>query len=86
MLAFGRPAHVYDLDKLVGPITARKAFEGEQFLALNERTYTLDPSITVIADEEGVHDIAGIMGGQHSGAKDETTNILLEIAYFNPAK
>lgn len=84
MLAFGRPAHVYDLAKLSGPVVARRAAEGEQVQALNEKTYTLDSSMTVIADDAGVHDIAGIMGGQHSSVQDDTTDMLLEIAYFNP--
>ncbi len=84
MLAFGRPAHVYDLAKLSGPIVARRATDGEQVLTLNEKTYTLDPSMTVIADDNGVHDIAGIMGGEHSSVTPQTTDILLEIAYFNP--
>jgi phenylalanyl-tRNA synthetase beta chain len=84
MLAFGRPAHIYDLAKLTGPVVARRAHDGEQVLALNEKTYTLDPSMTVIADDAGVHDIAGIMGGEHSSVQPETTDVLLEIAYFNP--
>lgn len=84
MLAFGRPAHVYDLAKLSGPVVARRAVDGEQVLALNEKTYTLDSAMTVIADANGVHDIAGIMGGQHSGVSEGTTDVLLEIAYFNP--
>ncbi len=84
MLAFGRPAHVYDLAKLSGPIVARRATDGEQVLALNEKTYTLDSSMTVIADDNGVHDIAGIMGGEHSSVQPQTTDVLLEIAYFNP--
>jgi len=84
MLAFGRPAHVYDLAKLSGPVVARRAKDGEQVLALNEKTYTLDSSMTVIADDNGVHDIAGIMGGEHSSVQHDTTDVLLEIAYFNP--
>jgi len=84
MLGFGRPAHVYDLAKLSGAVVARKAQDGEQVLALNEKTYTLDSSMTVIADDSGVHDIAGIMGGEHSGVSEDTTDVLLEIAYFNP--
>ena len=84
MLAFGRPAHVYDLAKLSGPVVARKAREGETVEALNEKTYTLDSSMTVIADDTQVHDIGGIMGGEHSGATDATTDVLLEIAYFDP--
>ena len=84
MLAFGRPAHVYDLGKLSGAVVARRAKDGEQVLALNGKTYTLDPSMTVIADDVGVHDIAGIMGGEHSSVTEDTTDVLLEIAYFNP--
>jgi phenylalanyl-tRNA synthetase beta chain len=84
MLAFGRPAHAYDLAKLTGAVVARRAKPGEQVLALNEKTYTLDDTMTVIADDSGVHDIAGIMGGEHSGCSDTTTDVLLEIAYFDP--
>lgn len=84
MLAFGRPAHVYDLARLSGAVVARRATDGEQVLALNEKTYTLDPTMTVIADDNGVHDIAGIMGGEHSSIQAGTTDVLLEIAFFNP--
>jgi len=86
MLGFGRPAHVYDLAKLSGAVVARRARDGEEVLALNEKTYRLDPSMTVIADDAGVHDIAGIMGGEHSGVCESTTDVLLEIAYFDPAR
>ncbi|MFL0672271.1 MAG: phenylalanine--tRNA ligase subunit beta [Erythrobacter sp.] len=86
MLGFGRPAHVYDLAKLSGAVVARRARDGEQVLALNEKTYTLDPEMVVIADEVQVHDIAGIMGGEDSGVSDATTDVLLEIAYFDPAR
>lgn len=86
MLGFGRPAHAYDLAKLSGAVVARRAKDGEQCLALNEKTYTLDASMTVIADDNGVHDIAGIMGGEHSGVSQTTTDVLLEIAYFDPAR
>ena len=86
MLAFGRPAHVYDLAKLSGAVVARRAQDGEQVLALNEKTYTLDGEMVVIADESQVHDIAGIMGGEHSGVSETTTDVLLEIAYFDPAR
>ncbi|RIV86655.1 phenylalanine--tRNA ligase subunit beta [Aurantiacibacter zhengii] len=84
MLAFGRPAHVYDLAKLSGSVVARRAEDGEQVLALNEKTYTLDSTMTVIADDNGVHDIGGIMGGEESSVQPETTDVLLEIAYFDP--
>ena len=86
MLAFGRPAHVYDLAKLSGPVVARRAQDGEQIEALNEKSYTLDSTMTVIADDTGVHDIGGIMGGEHSSAQADTTDVLLEIAYFDPAQ
>ena len=86
MLAFGRPAHVYDLAKLSGAVVARRAGNGETVEALNEKTYTLDETMTVIADDKGVHDIAGIMGGEHSGASEATTDVLLEIAYFDPER
>jgi phenylalanyl-tRNA synthetase beta chain len=86
MLGFGRPAHAYDLAKLSGAVVARRAKDGEEVLALNEKTYTLDSEMVVIADESQVHDIAGIMGGEHSGVSEGTTDVLLEIAYFDPAR
>lgn len=84
MLGLGRPLHVYDRAKLQGPLVARKARDGEQLLALNGKTYTLDSSMTVIADDAGVHDIGGIMGGEHSGVSEATTDVLIECAYFDP--
>jgi phenylalanyl-tRNA synthetase beta chain len=86
MFGFGRPAHAYDLAKLSGAVVARRARDGEKVLALNEKTYTLDAEMMVIADDKGVHDIAGIMGGEHSGVSESTTDVLLEIAYFDPAR
>ncbi|MFL6845266.1 MAG: phenylalanine--tRNA ligase subunit beta [Allosphingosinicella sp.] len=85
MLSYGRPLHVYDLAKLTGALVARRAREGEEMVALNGKTYELDPTMTVIADDEGVHDIGGIMGGEHSGVTEATTDILIECAYFDPA-
>jgi len=80
----GRPLHVYDKARLVGGLVARKARDGEQVLALNGKTYTLDPSMTVIADDVAVHDIGGIMGGEHSGVSDGTIDVIIECAYFDP--
>ncbi len=80
----GRPLHVYDAAKLRGGLVARKARAGEQVLALNGRTYTLDPTMTVIADAAQVHDIGGIMGGAESGVSAETTDVIIECAYFDP--
>ncbi len=84
MLGWGRPLHVYDMAKLSGPLTARKAQAGESLVALNGRTYALDETMTVIADDVAVHDIGGIMGGAHSGVSDTTTDVLIECAYFDP--
>ena len=86
MLGFGRPAHAYDLARLTGAVTARRARDGETVAALNGKEYTLDAGMTVIADEAGVHDIAGIMGGEYSGCSEGTTDILLEVAYFDPER
>ncbi len=83
-LDLGRPLHVYDRAQLSGALVARKARDGEQVVALNGKTYTLDASMTVIADDAQVHDIAGIMGGEHSGCSEGTTNVLIECAYFDP--
>ncbi len=84
MLAHGRPAHAYDLAHLSGAVFARRAKDSETVLALNGKEYTLDSSMTVIADDNGVHDIAGIMGGEHSGCSEATSDVLLEVAYFDP--
>jgi phenylalanyl-tRNA synthetase beta chain len=86
MLAYGRPAHAYDLAKLTGSVVARRAKHGEAVTALNEKSYALDAEMTVIADDAGVHDIAGIMGGEHSGCTEATSDVLLEIAYFDPER
>jgi phenylalanyl-tRNA synthetase beta chain len=84
MLSYGRPLHVYDLARLSGAVVARKARDGESVEALNGKTYVLDPSVTVIADDAGVHDIGGIMGGEHSGVTEATADILIECAFFDP--
>ena len=86
MLDLGRPAHAYDVAKLDRALVARRARDGEWMLALNEKEYALDPSVTVIADESAVHDIGGIMGGEHSGVTAGTTDVMLEIAFFDPSR
>jgi phenylalanyl-tRNA synthetase beta chain len=80
----GRPSHAYDIAKLHGGLTARTARDGEKVLALNEKHYELQPFMTVIADEREVHDIGGIMGGENSGVSENTTDVMLEVAYFTP--
>jgi phenylalanyl-tRNA synthetase beta chain len=84
MIDLGRPLHVYDVAKLQGGLIARKAHPGETLTALNGKDYTLDPEMTVIADDAHVHDIGGIMGGLESGVSDTTTDVLIECAYFTP--
>ena len=86
MLDHGRPAHAYDIAKLKGGLTARAAKDGEEVLALNGKTYRLQPFMTVIADDFGVHDIGGIMGGEHSSVTEGTTDVFLEIAWFPPER
>jgi len=86
MLDHGRPAHAYDIAQLSGGLTARAARPGEKVLALNEKEYSLEPFVTVIADDRVVHDIGGIMGGEHSGVSGATTDVMLEIAYFTPER
>ncbi|WOK38155.1 phenylalanine--tRNA ligase subunit beta [Sphingomonas sp. C3-2] len=84
MIDLGRPLHVYDRAKLSGALVARRAKDGETVLALNGKTYTLDANMTVIADDNHVHDIGGIMGGEDSGVSETTTDVLIECAYFTP--
>ncbi len=79
-----RPLHVFDARKLAGDLVMRQAKDGEQILALDGRTYTLDPAVSVIADSKGVHGIGGIMGGEDTGVRDDTTEVFLEAAYFQP--
>ena len=86
MLTYDRPSHAYDIAQLSGTLTARRAKAGEGVTALNEKHYLLDDSMTVIADDAQVHDIAGIMGGEHSGVSDATTDVLLEVAAFDPVR
>ncbi len=86
MFDLGRPSHAYDLTTLSGAVVARRAKDGETVTALNGKDYTLTSEMTVIADDNGAHDIGGIMGGEHSGVADTTTDVLLEVAYFTPER
>ena len=80
----GRPLHVFDAAKVHGDLTVRRAREGESLLALDGRTYALEPSMCVIADGNGVESLAGIMGGEASGCSDETVDVLIESALWEP--
>ncbi len=80
----GRPLHVFDAKKVKGNLTVRSAQDGEKVLALDTREYTLKPGMCVIADDNGVESIAGIMGGEHSGCDEGTSDVLIESALWNP--
>jgi len=80
----GRPLHVFDAAKVKGNLVVRRAAEGETVLALDGREYTLNPANVVIADDGGVESIGGIMGGEHSGCDESTTDVLIESALWDP--
>ena len=80
----GRPMHVFDAAKVKGNLTVRRAHEGETVLALDQREYKLGPANVVIADDNGVESIGGIMGGEHSGCDENTTDVLIESALWDP--
>jgi len=79
-----RPLHVFDADKVKGNPTMRMARAGEKVLALDGFEYELEPGMVVIADDERVEAIGGIMGGELSGVTSETRNVFLEAALFDP--
>ncbi|MFL6572597.1 MAG: phenylalanine--tRNA ligase subunit beta [Burkholderiales bacterium] len=85
MLELGRPLHVYDLDKLKGPIDVRWGRKGEKVLLLNQQTVEVDESVLCITDQSGVIGLGGIMGGESTKADEATRNIFLESAFFYPA-
>lgn len=78
-----RPLHVFDAAKVHGALHVRRGRNGETLLALDGRTYTLDPSVCVITDDNGVESLAGIMGGEASGCDETTTDVLIESALWN---
>ncbi len=80
----GRPLHVYDADKLSGAISARLGATGETFKALDNKTYTVDDTMCVIADDSGPLGLGGIIGGESTGCTETTTNVFIECAYFDP--
>jgi phenylalanyl-tRNA synthetase beta chain len=79
----GRPLHVFDAKKVAGHLVVRHAKEGDEILALDGKTYRPDPSTVVICDDNGVESIAGIMGGEHSGCDENTTDVLIESALWD---
>ncbi len=79
-----RPLHVFDAAKVRGNLTVRRAQKGESLLALDGKTYNLDDTMCVIADEQEVESLAGIMGGEASGCSEQTTDVLIESALWEP--
>jgi phenylalanyl-tRNA synthetase beta chain len=82
----GRPLHVFDADKLTGNLQARMAKAGETVMALDDVEYALDGRTIVIADDTRALSIAGVMGGKESGSYDDTVNVFIESAWFDPAR
>ena len=88
-----RPLHVYDMNRLVGSEivvrggqVAKDTGEHEHLIALDGKTYTVDPTMCVIADANGERPIGlgGVMGGESTGCSDDTTDVFLESAWFDP--
>jgi phenylalanyl-tRNA synthetase beta chain len=80
----GRPLHVFDAGKVQGNLKVRRGRQNETLLALDGKTYTLDDSMCVIADEAGVESLAGIMGGEKTGCSEATKDVLIESALWEP--
>ena len=85
MFDLNRPLHAYDADKIDKEIIVRNSKKGESFTALDEKIYTLQKDMCVIADKSGVLGLGGVIGGTRSGTEIETKNVLLESAYFLPS-
>ncbi|MFM2112271.1 MAG: hypothetical protein RLZZ271_931 [Pseudomonadota bacterium] len=84
MFEFGRPTHIFDLDKISGGLTVRWAKAGESLKLLNGNTVALDENVGIIADDQGVESLAGIMGGDHTAVSDDTRNVYVEAAFWWP--
>ena len=80
----GRPLHVFDAKKVSGDLTVRRAKSGESLLALDGKTYALDEAAVVIADATGVESLAGVMGGESTGCDENTVDVLIESALWDP--
>jgi phenylalanyl-tRNA synthetase beta chain len=81
-----RPLHVFDADTLAGPLHVRLSRKGEKLAALNGKTYELDDGMTVIADDDGVLSLGGVIGSESSGCTEATRTAVLESAMFDPLR
>ncbi|MGA0568641.1 phenylalanine--tRNA ligase subunit beta [Rathayibacter sp. KR2-224] len=84
MLELGQPIHAYDLTKLTGGITVRRAKQGEKLETLDGQARVLDPEDLLITDDSGPIGLAGVMGGANTEVGDTTTDVLIEAANFDP--
>ncbi len=85
-IGYNRPLHVYDADKLQGNITVRLSKDGEKIDALNDKSYVTTDGMTAITDESGLIGLGGIVGGTSTGVEEETVNVFVEAAYFDPVR
>ncbi|MBQ0942532.1 phenylalanine--tRNA ligase subunit beta [Ideonella sp. 4Y16] len=85
MFEYGRPSHIFDLDKIHGGLQVRWARAGESLKLLNGNTVELDGQVGIIADDQAVESLAGIMGGDATAVSDDTANIYIEAAFWWPA-
>ncbi len=83
---YARPLHVFDANKIKGTLWVRPAKGGEKLDALNDKSYTLSPGMTAIGDDIGVLSLAGIVGGVSSSCDENTTDVFIESAYFDPVR
>lgn len=79
----GRPLHVFDADKVYGNLVVRRGRTGEKIDGLNGKSYDVDDTICVIADDNGVESLGGILGGEPSGCTEDTVNVLIESALWD---
>ncbi len=84
MVELGQPLHAFDADKLTGPITVRRATEGESLVTLDGSKRTLVADDLVVADESGAISMAGVMGGESTEISSATVNVIIEGAYWDP--
>lgn len=84
LLEFGQPMHAFDAEKVHGDLIIRQAKKGEKLIALDEVEYELTSDHTVVADEKIPLSVAGIMGGKDSGVRENTKNVILECAHWDP--
>ena len=81
-----RPLHVFDADKVAGDLRVHRAVGGETITALDDKDYTLQAGQMVISDDNGAQSIAGIMGGVDTGCTEDTVNVFVESAYWDPVQ